>query len=49
MKKILLAVIAASALCAACHERKQDPAPDYDGARARSEAAHGALDASGPK
>lgn len=49
MKKILLALIAASALCAACHERRQDPAPDYDGTRARSEASHGAMDAQGPK
>lgn len=44
MKKILLAVIALSALAAACHERRQTP-PDYEGVRARSEGAHGALDA----
>lgn len=49
MKKMLLALIALSALASACHERKQDPAPDYDSVRAHSESGHGALDAQGTK
>ncbi len=36
-------------LAAACHERKQEPGPDYDATRAHSEAAHGALDSQGTK
>lgn len=45
MKASFLALIVLAALTAACHERRQDPPrPDYDATRARSEAAHGALD-----
>jgi len=49
MKKTLLALIALSALAAACHERKEDPRPDYDGAKAASERSHSGLDAEGSK
>ncbi|MBI3565224.1 MAG: hypothetical protein HY079_08515 [Elusimicrobia bacterium] len=49
MKNLAFAAIAlAAALCSACHERKQEPRPDYDGARARSESSHGALDQQKP-
>ena len=44
MKKPLLVLIALSALAAACHERRSDPPPDFDGTRTRSEAAHQGLD-----
>ncbi len=45
MKRLALALIVLSAFAAACHERKQDqPAPDYNGVRARSEQSHGSLD-----
>ena len=48
MRPSLLIVIALSALAAACHERRQDPPRDDNGIRARSESAHGALDAQKP-
>lgn len=44
MKKILLALIAVSALAAACRERKADPRPNYEGSRSASERAHESLD-----
>ncbi|MDE2142662.1 MAG: hypothetical protein KGL74_13270 [Elusimicrobia bacterium] len=47
MKRTLLILIALSALAAACHERRSDPPPDFDGARARSAAAHQDLDGQG--
>ncbi len=37
MKKTILALLALTALAAACHERRQDP--DYNGVRARAAAA----------
>jgi hypothetical protein len=46
--KNLLVLIALSALAAACHERRQDPPPDYNGVRAHSESAHGSLDSQQP-
>ena len=49
MKNLSFAVLAlAAALCAACHERKQEPRPDYEGVRAHSEASHGSLDQQKP-
>jgi hypothetical protein len=47
MKTTLIAVILLAAFAAACHERKTDPAPDYDSIRAHSRAAQGALGAPG--
>jgi hypothetical protein len=47
MKASFLALIVLAALAAACHERRQDPRPDYDSIRAHSESAHGALDSEG--
>jgi nitrous oxide reductase accessory protein NosL len=44
MKKTLLALLVLSAFAAACHERKAEPRPDYDGAHTDSEKAHKALD-----
>jgi hypothetical protein len=44
MKKALLALIALAGLTAACHNQKQDPGPDVDATRARSEDAHKTLD-----
>lgn len=44
MKKTLLALLALSALAAACHERKAEPRPDYEGTRSASEKAHQSLD-----
>jgi hypothetical protein len=38
MKMIVLGLIALSALCAACHEERQDPTPDYGAVRARAAA-----------
>jgi nitrous oxide reductase accessory protein NosL len=49
MNKNVLALILLSALAAACHERRKDAPPDYDAVRARSEAAHGALEQEGAK
>ena len=40
MKKTLLALIVLSALAAACHERKAEPRPDYEGSHRASEKAH---------
>lgn len=40
MKKTILALLALTALAAACHERRQDP-PDDSGIRARANAADG--------
>ncbi len=42
--KTLLALLALSALAAACHERKAEPRPDYEGSRSSSEKAHQSLD-----
>ncbi len=36
MKKTILALLALTALAAACHERRQEPAPDYNGTRAHA-------------
>lgn len=44
MKKTLLALIVLSAFAAACHERKAEPRPDYDGSSRASDKAHGSLD-----
>jgi nitrous oxide reductase accessory protein NosL len=44
MKKTVLAVLALAAFAAACHERRQDPPPDYDGARSDSNRAQHSLD-----
>jgi hypothetical protein len=43
MKKTL-ALLALSLLAAACHERKEEPRPDYDGTHSASERAHDSLD-----
>jgi nitrous oxide reductase accessory protein NosL len=40
MKKSLLALIALTALAAACHEQRQEPPIDESGIRARDAAAH---------
>ena len=39
-KTTLLALIALSALAAACHEQRQDPPPDYDAVRAHANEEH---------
>lgn len=44
MKKLLLALIVLSAFAAACHERKAEPRPDYEGSHRASEKAHQSLD-----
>lgn len=44
MKRTLLALIVLSAFAAACHERKTEPRPDYDGSHSASEKAHKSLD-----
>jgi len=44
MKKALFALIVFSGLAAACHERKAEPRPDYDGAHSASERSHQSLD-----
>lgn len=44
MKKTLLALIVLSAFAAACHERKAEPRPDYEGSNRASEKAHQSLD-----
>jgi len=49
MKKILFALIALSSLAAACHERKDEPRPDYEGVKAASERAHTSQDAESTK
>jgi hypothetical protein len=38
MKIIAFGLIALAALSAACHEERQDPAPDYGAVRARASA-----------
>lgn len=44
MKKTLLALIVLSAFAAACHERKAEPRPNYEGSSSASEKAHQSLD-----
>ncbi len=44
MKKTLLALLVFSAFAAACHERKEEPRPDFEGSHSASEKAHKALD-----
>ncbi len=44
MKKTLLALIVLSAFAAACHERKAEPRPNYEGSNSASEKAHDSLD-----
>jgi hypothetical protein len=44
MKKTLLALVVWSAFAAACHERKTEPRPDYEGSHSASERAHDSLD-----
>jgi hypothetical protein len=46
MKKLLLAaIVLASLSAAACKERRKDePLPDYGGARSKSESSHKSLD-----
>ena len=44
MKKTLLALIVLSAFAAACHERKAEPRPNYEGSHSASEKAHDSLD-----
>jgi nitrous oxide reductase accessory protein NosL len=44
MKKTLLALIALSAFAAACHERKAEPRPNYEGSHSASDRAHDSLD-----
>lgn len=44
MKKALFVLIAASALAAACKERKAEPRPNYEGSHSASERAHESLD-----
>ena len=40
----LLVLLAMSFFAAACHERKVEPRPDYDGTHSDSEKAHKSLD-----
>ena len=49
MKKILFVLIALSSFVSACHERKEEPRPDYEGVKAASERAHSSQDAEGTK
>ena len=44
MNKTLLALIVLSAFAAACHERKTEPRPNYEGSHSASEKAHDSLD-----
>ena len=44
MKKTLLALIVLSAFAAACHERKAEPRPNYEGSKSASERSHDSLD-----
>lgn len=45
MKNLILAVLTLAALAAtACHERKVEARPDYDGARSNSERSQKSLD-----
>ena len=45
MKNVILVVIALTALAsAACHERKAEPRPDFDGTHSASDKAQKALD-----
>lgn len=44
MKKTLLALIVLSAFAAACHERKAEPRPNYEGSKSASDRAHSSLD-----
>ena len=45
MKNVILVVIALTALAsAACHERKAEPRPDFDGSRSNSERSQKSLD-----
>ncbi len=45
MKNLILAAITLASLAAAsCKERKDDPRPDYEGARGKSESSHKSLD-----
>ncbi len=45
MKNLILAVLALAALAAAaCHERKAEPRPNYEGSSSASEKAHQSLD-----
>jgi|GEM_PF-3641686 len=49
MKKTVLALLALSALAAACHEQRQDPPPNYDGVRQDSQRNQRSLDQEQPK
>ena len=42
--KRLLALVALSLFAAACHERKAEPRPNYEGSQSASERAHDSLD-----
>ena len=44
MKKTLLALIVLSAFAAACHERKAEPRPNYEGSHSASDKAQKSLD-----
>ena len=45
MKTLILAAVALASLAAAsCKERKDDPRPDYEGARGKAESSHKSLD-----
>ncbi len=44
MKKTLLVLIVWSAFAAACHERKTETAPNYQGSQGASQKAHQSLD-----
>lgn len=45
MKNLILTALALAAIsAAACHERKAEPRPNYEGSRSSSEKSHDSLD-----